>query len=51
MAMHPRAGQKAEQKDLHNIPVLISNYFHFNPIRQIQTRGGFRYVRASGFLR
>jgi len=31
MAMHPRAGQKAQQKDLHNIPALVSNYFLLQP--------------------
>ncbi|EGU37193.1 phosphoglucomutase (alpha-D-glucose-1,6-bisphosphate-dependent) [Vibrio scophthalmi] len=31
MAMHPRAGQKAQQQDLHNIPVLVSNYFLLQP--------------------
>ncbi|MCK6262181.1 phosphoglucomutase (alpha-D-glucose-1,6-bisphosphate-dependent) [Vibrio sp. ZSDE26] len=32
MAMHPRAGTKAQQKDLHNIPALVSNYFLLKPI-------------------
>ncbi|MGL0817856.1 phosphoglucomutase (alpha-D-glucose-1,6-bisphosphate-dependent) [Vibrio vulnificus] len=31
MAMHPRAGQKALQEDLHNIPVLVANYFLLQP--------------------
>ena len=31
MANHPRAGQKAQQQDLHNIPVLVSNYFLLQP--------------------
>ena len=31
MAMHPRAGQKAQQQDLHNIPALVSNYFLLQP--------------------
>jgi phosphoglucomutase len=29
--MHPRAGQKAQQQDLHNIPALVSNYFLLQP--------------------
>ncbi|MEZ8103762.1 phosphoglucomutase (alpha-D-glucose-1,6-bisphosphate-dependent) [Vibrio cortegadensis] len=32
MAMHPRAGQKAQQEDLHNIPALVANYFLLQPI-------------------
>ncbi|MGF1722754.1 phosphoglucomutase (alpha-D-glucose-1,6-bisphosphate-dependent) [Vibrio kyushuensis] len=31
MAMHPRAGTKAIQQDLHNIPALVSNYFLLQP--------------------
>jgi phosphoglucomutase len=31
MAIHPRAGQKALQQDLHNIPALVSNYFLVQP--------------------
>ncbi len=31
MAMHPRAGQKALQEDLHNIPSLVANYFLTQP--------------------
>ncbi len=31
MANHPRAGQKAQQQDLHNIPALVSNYFLLQP--------------------
>ncbi|MDH5977079.1 phosphoglucomutase (alpha-D-glucose-1,6-bisphosphate-dependent) [Vibrio splendidus] len=31
MAMHPRAGQKAQQEDLHNIPALVTNYFLQQP--------------------
>ncbi|AQM19121.1 phosphoglucomutase (alpha-D-glucose-1,6-bisphosphate-dependent) [Vibrio anguillarum] len=31
MAMHPRAGQKARQEDLHNIPALVANYFLLQP--------------------
>ncbi|MGC9459524.1 phosphoglucomutase (alpha-D-glucose-1,6-bisphosphate-dependent) [Vibrio genomosp. F10] len=31
MAMHPRAGTKAQQQDLHNIPALVSNYFLLQP--------------------
>ncbi|MGR5093548.1 phosphoglucomutase (alpha-D-glucose-1,6-bisphosphate-dependent) [Vibrio maritimus] len=31
MAIHPRAGQKALQEDLHNIPALVSNYFLVQP--------------------
>lgn len=31
MAMHPRAGQKAQQQDLHNIPALVSHYYLFQP--------------------
>ncbi|MDD9173292.1 alpha-D-glucose phosphate-specific phosphoglucomutase [Aliivibrio finisterrensis] len=31
MAIHPRAGQKAQQEDLHNIPALVSNYFLLEP--------------------
>lgn len=31
MAMHPRAGQQAQQQDLHNIPALVSNYFLLQP--------------------
>lgn len=34
MAMHPRAGQKAQQSDLHNIPALVSNYFLLQPNSQ-----------------
>ncbi|WP_261815691.1 phosphoglucomutase (alpha-D-glucose-1,6-bisphosphate-dependent) [Vibrio gallicus] len=31
MAMHPRAGQKALQEDLHNIPQLVANYYLLQP--------------------
>jgi phosphoglucomutase len=31
MAIHLRAGQKALQQDLHNIPALVSNYFLIQP--------------------
>ncbi|USD64552.1 phosphoglucomutase (alpha-D-glucose-1,6-bisphosphate-dependent) [Vibrio sp. SCSIO 43136] len=31
MAIHPRAGQKAQQDDLHNIPALVANYFLLQP--------------------
>lgn len=31
MAIHPRAGQKAQQKDLYNIPSLVSNYYLLQP--------------------
>ena len=31
MAMHPRAGKKALQEDLHNIPALVANYFLLQP--------------------
>ncbi|MEZ9628628.1 phosphoglucomutase (alpha-D-glucose-1,6-bisphosphate-dependent) [Vibrio breoganii] len=31
MAMHPRAGQKAQQEDLHNIPQLVANYYLLQP--------------------
>ncbi|ENM5730355.1 phosphoglucomutase (alpha-D-glucose-1,6-bisphosphate-dependent) [Vibrio mimicus] len=31
MAMHPRAGQKAQQEDLHNIPALVANYYLLQP--------------------
>ena len=31
MATHSRAGLRAEQKDLPNIPVLVSNYFLLEP--------------------
>ncbi|PMH46845.1 phosphoglucomutase, alpha-D-glucose phosphate-specific [Vibrio sp. 10N.286.49.B3] len=31
MAIHPRAGQKALQEDLHNIPALVANYFLIQP--------------------
>lgn len=31
MAIHPRAGQKAQQEDLHNIPALVANYFLLKP--------------------
>ncbi len=31
MAIHSRAGQKAQQKDLHNIPALVANYFLLQP--------------------
>jgi phosphoglucomutase len=31
MAMHPRAGQKALQEDLHNIPALVANYYLMQP--------------------
>ncbi|MCJ2375757.1 phosphoglucomutase (alpha-D-glucose-1,6-bisphosphate-dependent) [Vibrio sp. ZSDZ34] len=31
MAIHPRAGQKAQQEDLHNIPALVANYFLIQP--------------------
>ncbi len=31
MAIHPRAGQKAQQQDLYNIPSLVSNYYLLQP--------------------
>lgn len=31
MAIHARAGQKAQQEDLHNIPALVANYFLLQP--------------------
>lgn len=31
MPMHPRAGQKAQQQDLHNIPALVANYYLLQP--------------------
>ncbi|MBB1464579.1 phosphoglucomutase (alpha-D-glucose-1,6-bisphosphate-dependent) [Vibrio sp. SG41-7] len=31
MAIHSRAGQKAQQEDLHNIPALVANYFLKQP--------------------
>lgn len=31
MAMHPRAGQKALQEDLNNIPALVANYYLLQP--------------------
>lgn len=31
MASHERAGQKAQQTDLHNIPLLVANYFQLAP--------------------
>ncbi|WP_087021693.1 phosphoglucomutase (alpha-D-glucose-1,6-bisphosphate-dependent) [Thaumasiovibrio subtropicus] len=31
MAIHPRAGQRAQQEDMHNIPALVSNYFLIEP--------------------
>ncbi|WP_158119898.1 phosphoglucomutase (alpha-D-glucose-1,6-bisphosphate-dependent) [Vibrio metoecus] len=31
MAMHPRAGQKARQEDLYNIPALVANYYLLQP--------------------
>ncbi|MBB1466523.1 phosphoglucomutase (alpha-D-glucose-1,6-bisphosphate-dependent) [Vibrio sp. SG41-7] len=31
MAIHSRAGQKARQEDLHNIPALVANYFLKQP--------------------
>ncbi len=31
MAIHPRAGQRATQQDMHNIPALVSNYFLIEP--------------------
>ena len=31
MAMHPRAGKKAQQKDLTNIPALVANYYLLQP--------------------
>ncbi|KKD59418.1 phosphoglucomutase [Grimontia sp. AD028] len=31
MASHERAGQRAQQQDLHNIPMLVSNYFQLTP--------------------
>ncbi|MDD9195652.1 phosphoglucomutase (alpha-D-glucose-1,6-bisphosphate-dependent) [Aliivibrio sp. S3MY1] len=31
MAIHPRAGQKAQQEDLHNIPALVAHYFLLEP--------------------
>ncbi|MBU2895752.1 phosphoglucomutase (alpha-D-glucose-1,6-bisphosphate-dependent) [Vibrio hepatarius] len=31
MTMHPRAGRKAQQQDLHNIPELVSDYYLLQP--------------------
>ncbi|UTM58255.1 phosphoglucomutase (alpha-D-glucose-1,6-bisphosphate-dependent) [Photobacterium sp. CCB-ST2H9] len=31
MAIHPRAGQRARQEDMHNIPALVANYFLIEP--------------------
>lgn len=31
MAIHPRAGQKVQQEDLHNIPQLVANYYLLQP--------------------
>lgn len=31
MASHERAGQRAQQQDLYNIPLLVSNYFQLTP--------------------
>ncbi len=31
MAIHPRAGQLAQQEDMHNIPALVSNYYLIEP--------------------
>ncbi len=31
MAIHPRAGQRAQQEDMHNIPALVANYFLIEP--------------------
>lgn len=31
MPIHPRAGQKAQQQDLHNIPALVANYYLLQP--------------------
>lgn len=31
MAIHPRAGQRARQEDMHNIPALVANYFQIAP--------------------
>jgi phosphoglucomutase len=31
MAIHPRAGQRAQQEDLQNIPVLVSDYYRLKP--------------------
>lgn len=31
MAIHPRAGTRAQQQDLHNLPELVSNYYLFQP--------------------
>lgn len=31
MAVHPRAGQKAQQTDLHNIAALVANYYLLQP--------------------
>lgn len=31
MASHERAGQRAQQQDLHNIPLLVANYFQLTP--------------------
>lgn len=31
MANHERAGQRAQQQDLHNIPLLVANYFQLTP--------------------
>ncbi|MGF1682593.1 phosphoglucomutase (alpha-D-glucose-1,6-bisphosphate-dependent) [Photobacterium minamisatsumaniensis] len=34
MAIHPRAGQQAQQEDMHNIPALVANYFLIEPSAQ-----------------
>jgi len=31
MAIFPRAGQKAQQQDMYNIPALVANYFELQP--------------------
>ncbi|MGF1687631.1 phosphoglucomutase (alpha-D-glucose-1,6-bisphosphate-dependent) [Photobacterium japonica] len=31
MAIHPRAGQRAQQEDMYNIPALVANYFLIEP--------------------
>ncbi|MBV7299628.1 phosphoglucomutase (alpha-D-glucose-1,6-bisphosphate-dependent) [Enterovibrio paralichthyis] len=31
MASHERAGQRSQQQDLHNIPLLVANYFQLTP--------------------
>ncbi len=47
MAMHPRAGQKAQQEDLHNIPALVANYFLLQPdAKNPRSQGSIRHIRS-----